>query len=163
MLLHYRDAAFIRCKSGLHSTLRSYATGAWIRPSWEASKLDPGLQRSHTKTGALPTVSRAACADSWPPEVYISPRISCSHEQVLEQLVPKLLEAVWHGYFVTRAPASIQVITRCKFTQKPRVATCVRVRRVHTYTCGCSAARALVTRGWCVNLRWSLTGENKDV
>ena len=36
-------------------------------------------------------------------------------------------------------------ITRCKFTQKPRVANCVRVRRVHT--CGCSAARALVTLG----------------
>ena len=34
------------------------------------------------------------------------------------------------------------VITRCMFTQKPRVANSVRVR-----TCACSAVRALVTRG----------------
>ena len=37
--------------------------------------------------------------------------------------------------------------TRCKFTQKPRVANCIRVR-----TCRCSAVRASVTRGWCVKL-----------
>ena len=36
------------------------------------------------------------------------------------------------------------ILTRCKFTQKPRVANCVRVR-----TCTCSAGLALVTRGWC--------------
>ena len=29
----YRDEAFIWCMSGLHSTLRSCATGAWIWPS----------------------------------------------------------------------------------------------------------------------------------
>ena len=29
-----------------------------------------------------------SCADSWPPQVYISPRIRRSHEQFLEQSVP---------------------------------------------------------------------------
>ena len=37
--------------------------------------------------------------------------------------------------------------TRCNFTQRPRVANCVRGR-----TCACSVARALETRGWCVKL-----------
>ena len=37
--------------------------------------------------------------------------------------------------------------TRCKFTEKPRVANCIRV-----HTCTCSAACALVTRVWCVKL-----------
>ena len=41
----------------------------------------------------------------------------------------------------------VTLITRCKFTQKPRVANCVRVR-----TYACSAAHALVTCGWCVKL-----------
>ena len=40
------------------------------------------------------------------------------------------------------------LVTRCNFTQGPRVANCVRVRK-----CACSAARALETRGRCVKPR----------
>jgi len=38
--------------------------------------------------------------------------------------------------------SNTNITTRCNFTQRPRVANCVRVR-----TCACSAARALETRG----------------
>ena len=79
----YRDGAFIWCRSGLHSTLRSCATGTWIWPFWEAS--------SWTRVYSVLTQrlhSLESCADSLPPEVYTSRRISRSHEQFLEQSVP---------------------------------------------------------------------------
>ena len=55
----YRNRSLTWCKSGLHSSLRSWVTGAWISPISEASSWTRLLQRSHMTTVAVTAVSTA--------------------------------------------------------------------------------------------------------
>ena len=83
--LKYRDGAFIWCRSGLHSTL---LLALQVLESNHLEKLQARPEFTAFSHKGRSTASLGSCADSLPPEVYTSPRVSSSHEQFLVQSVP---------------------------------------------------------------------------
>ena len=77
----YRDGAFIWWRSGLHSTLRSCATGAWTDPLEKLQARPEFTAFSHKDRSTANSLE--SCAHPLPPKVCTSPRISSSHEQFL--------------------------------------------------------------------------------
>ena len=75
----YRNRSLTWCKSGLDTTLCSWATGTWILPILEASSLTQFSQHSHMTMVAVNS-SHDGCVDSWTPEIYISWRIGLLHK-----------------------------------------------------------------------------------
>ena len=75
----YRNRSLTWCKSGLDSTLCSWATGAWMSPISEASSWTRPLQHDDgsSKSGL------DGCVGSWPPEIHISWRIGLFYKNIL--------------------------------------------------------------------------------
>ena len=85
-------------------------------------KLDPSLQRSHTKTGARPTVSRAGQTLDHQKYTYLHVHMNTFWNSQCRSL---LLEAVRHGYFVTRKSHNSDFIKDITGKSKGRIRTSV--------------------------------------
>ena len=97
------------CYRRLNRTMRSF-------------KLDTSLQRSHTKTGARPTVSRAGQTLDHQKYTYLHVHMNTFWNSQCRSL---LLEAVRHGYFVTRKSHNSDFITDITGKSNGRIRTSV--------------------------------------
>ena len=124
----YRDGAFIWCRSGLHSTLH-LALHALESDHLEKLQARSEFTAFSHKDGSTAN-SLESCADSWLPEVYISPRISHWYEQFLEQSVPNSASRshlTWLFRYTEITPISLSTdITRIG---NRRIRTCTPLAR----------------------------------